>query len=142
MLVNGIANQGIYQVHGIEGLLIVFHFVIFAIVPTVIMILSLTKGRVPSQNLLNINDVPPTYIFGLMVISLLGFLPALLFFWVDMRYMFDFVPELALLAILGFWQACHYFSHKPVVKNLILALGSGLAMFSIVISILVAAPRP
>ncbi len=142
LLGNGIANQGIYQVHGIEGLLIVFPFVIFAIIPAIVMVLSVTKGKAPSENLFIKNGIPPVYLFALLGASLLGFLPALLFFWADMRYMFDFVPELALLAILGFWQGYYFFSNKPVLKNLTAALGLALAAFSIVIGVLVAAPRP
>ena len=138
---DGITHQGIYQVHGIEGMLIVFPFVVFVIVPVIAMIFALMKAKVAPGDLSKNTGVPPIYIFGLIAVSILGFLPALFFFWVDMRYMFDFVPELALLAVLGFWQSGVYLSRRPVVQNLILLAGSGLAMFSIVVGVLAAANK-
>ena len=142
LLGNGVAHQGIYQVHGIEGLLIVFPFVIFAIIPALIMVITLIRRRRKHQDSLDIDHFPPIYVFGLVIGSILGFLPALFFFWVDMRYMFDFVPELVLLAILGFWQSYLYLSRRPVIRSLVLVFGLGLASFSVLISVLLAAPRP
>jgi len=138
---DGITHQGIYQVHGVEGLLIVFPFVVFAVVPAIVMLFSLMRSKVAVGSSIKSNGIPPMYIFSLVGVSILGFLPALFFFWVDMRYMFDFVPELALLAVLGFWQSGVYLSRRPIMQNLILLAGSGLALFSIVVGVLAAANK-
>jgi len=122
-------------------LLIIFPFVVFAVVPAIVMLFSLMRSKVAVGGPIKSNGIPPMYIFSLVGVSILGFLPALFFFWVDMRYMFDFVPELALLAVLGFWQSGVYLSRRPIMQNLILLAGSGLALFSIVVGVLAAANK-
>jgi hypothetical protein len=135
LLGNGITHQGIYAVHRITGILLSFPFVVFAVIPLVVAALIVSRNRLSRSS---VNPGPLSLHFSLIlaVCSLLGFIPALFFFWVDMRYLFDFIPELALLAVLGFWQSFYYLSQAPVARKVLSALAIGLALFSVVFSMI------
>jgi hypothetical protein len=75
---------------------------------------------------------------GLLGSFLFGFAFFLVFFWVAMRYFTDFIPTLALLSIIGFWQLHVYNARRPVRQFLFILIGIGLIAVSIIASNLIA----
>ena len=84
-----------------------------------------------------------TFLFKWLMISLLGaflfgFAPVITFFFVETRYIADFMPSLVLLSIIGFWQGYNFLSHKPALHKLYVAMGMILMVTSIIVSVLLA----
>jgi hypothetical protein len=69
---------------------------------------------------------------------LLAFFLLMIFFWAGIRYMGDFIPSLAVLSALGFWQGYQFAADKPPAKHLFIVFGTTLATISILISVLLA----
>jgi hypothetical protein len=59
------------------------------------------------------------------------------FFWTALRYVGDFMPELILAGILGFWRGHQLLDQKPLIQVSYSMLGIILAFMGIVISILI-----
>ncbi len=130
------SQSAIYRARNITGLLYNFPFALFAIVPIVAVLLSFIGIKL-SQYPLNKFEVSiKSLAIGFAGAALLGFLPTLFYFRVAMRFLFDFVPALTLLTILGFWLAYYFSRAKPVARRLVSAAALGLAIFSIVVNIL------
>jgi hypothetical protein len=127
----------IYSSGELTGLLFSAPFVLFAGIPLVSL---LSRKRDLNDQVDQEND---TFFFKWLLISLLGaflfgFAPVITFFFVETRYIADFMPSLVLLSIIGFWQGCSFLSHKPVLHKLYVAVGMILMATSIVVSVLLA----
>ncbi len=127
----------LYYSQEITGYIFNAPFILFALIPTVS--LFSTSRRQPK----NLPDIGDKSIFNWLVIGLLGsflfgFAFFLVFFWVAMRYFTDFIPSLALLSIIGFWQVQVYFDRRPVRQFVFILIGLGLIAFSIISSNLIA----
>jgi MFS family permease len=59
------------------------------------------------------------------------FIPFVAFFWTATRYIADFMPPLALLSMMGFWNGYKALQNKKIGENLYLVLGIGLFIISI-----------
>ena len=127
----------IYSSGELTGLLFSAPFVLFAGIPVLSLLL---RKRVSNDQVDQEND---TFLFKWLLISLLGsFLfglaPVITFFFVETRYIADFMPSLVLLSIVGFWQGYSFLSHKPTLHKLYVAIGIVLIVTSITVSVLVA----
>jgi hypothetical protein len=127
----------IYHQGGMAGLLFSAPFVLFAGIPLVSL---LSRKRDLNDQVDQENDA---FFFKWLMISLFGsflfgFAPIVMYFFVETRFLTDFMPSLVLLSIIGFWQGCSFLSHKPVLHKLYVAVGMILMMTSIVVSVLLA----
>jgi len=127
---------GIYYSQEITGYLFNAPFILFAIIPAV----SLFSNLRQSKNSPNEGDrsLFNWLVTGLLGSFLFGFAFFLVFFWVAMRYFTDFIPTLALLSIIGFWQLHIYNARRPVRQFLFILIGIGLIAVSIIASNLIA----
>jgi hypothetical protein len=127
----------IYSSGELTGLLFSAPFVLFAGIP----VLSLLSRKRDSNN--QVDQGNDTFFFKWLTVSLLGaflfgFAPVITFFFVETRYIADFMPALVLLSIIGFWQGYNFLSHKSALHKLYVTVGMILITTSIVVSILLA----
>jgi hypothetical protein len=129
-----------YTAQAITGFLWTTPFTVFASVP----IVSLLKRAFRKSETHDTGEDLEAASLRWIITSLLGsfllpFLSLLAFFWAAMRYAEDFMPELILLSILGFWQGYQILSAKTSREGKIYAtLGVVLAGISIAIAALLA----
>ena len=134
-LISGTSDDTIFKARNIVGLLYSFPFGIFSIFPLITIIMSFLKMKI-NHYPMNKNGISITSLsIGLAGSVLFGAIPTLLCFRVVMRYIFDFIPSLTLLTILGFWLAYQYSLTKPIARILTSIIALGLAIFSILVSI-------
>ena len=129
----------IYHEGELTGILFSTPFALFAAIPLLFFPLR-KKGT--------IDQVGSDYdhgacLFNWLIISLLGsflfgFAPIVIFFFVETRYIADFMPSLVLLSIMGFFQGYSLLTYKPVITKIYSAVGIILIVISTIISILLA----
>ena len=83
------------------------------------------------------------FLFKWLVISLFGpflfgFAPIVMYFFVETRFLADFMPSLVLLSVIGFWQGYNFLSRKPALHKLYAPVGMILMVTSIVVGVLLA----
>jgi hypothetical protein len=127
----------IYSSGELTGLLFTAPFVLFAGIP----LLSLLSRKKDLND--QVDQENDTFLFKWLIISLLGsflfgFAPVITFFFVETRYIADFMPSLVFLSIIGFWQGDSFLISKPAIHKLYVAVGMVLIVTSIVVSVLVA----
>jgi len=123
----------------ITGLVYTVPFLVFAMVPLVLLFNSLIKRKKLQITSLDderwiLNWVTLTLSGACLVIF--GFL--LSFFWAATRYLEDVMPTLIMLGVLGFWQGYRLLLSKPIARRLYSTVGVILMAESILISTLVA----
>lgn len=74
----------------------------------------------------------------LSALSFSAFLFLACFFWAAMRYMYDFLPSMTLLAVVGFWQGLHYLDGARWRGKLAGLMAGVVSFVSIAVSILAA----
>jgi hypothetical protein len=132
----------IYNAERIAGLIYVFPFSIFALIPMINIIKGALKQRgqvqVGQEKDLaeNNNDLFRWMLMGLIGSLFLEFLTIFLIFYGTMRYFMDATPTLALLSILGFWQGYLTIIKTPIWNKVYPVIGTSLIFFSIILSIL------
>ena len=126
----------IYHEGALTGILFSTPFALFAAIPVLLFPLGKkgTKDRVGSDY--------GAWLFNWLIISLLGsflfgFAPIVIFF-VETRYIADFMPSLVLLSIMGFFQGYSLLTHKPGIAKIYSAIGIILIVISIIVSIVLA----
>jgi hypothetical protein len=102
-------------------------FTFFALIPVFTLIVNARKPK----------DIHQQF-FQWTIISLLGsfifaLAPLLMFFWLSTRYIMDYMPELILLGIFGFWQGYDFLAKRPLPHIIYSLLGIALAIATIVI---------
>ena len=127
----------IYHEGGMTGLLFSAPFVLFAGIPLV----SLPSRKRDSND--QADQENDAFFFKWLIISLFGsflfgFAPIVMYFFVETRFLADFMPSLVLLSIIGFWQGHSFLISKPAIHKLYVAVGIALMVTSIVVSILLA----
>lgn len=123
----------VYESQPITGLSYIAPFTIFAIIPAI----GFFKGpwhRTAEDNNSNIFG----FIHAILWVAFFSaFCFLLVFFWTALRYVGDFMPELILAGILGFWRGHQLLDQKPLIQVSYSMLGIILAFMGIVISILI-----
>ena len=128
-----------YYAEAMTGLLFLFPFAVFAIVPLIGLLSDLFKGNSGTYSLEGSGYRLITWIsLSLSGSFSIAFLFILFFFWAGMRYLGDFLPLLTILSAIGFWQGYRFPAHRPLTKKLYIISGIILASVSIVISTLLA----
>jgi len=132
-----ISLPAIYHEGAITGILSSTPFALFAAIPVLWFLFRKkeNKGRAESTHDANF--------FNWVIISLsgsflFGFAPIVLYFFVETRFVADFISAPILLSIVGFWQGYGLLSHKPMVSKLYGGLGILLMAVSVIISVLLA----
>lgn len=126
---------GFYNAQPIAGLIYIFPFAVFALVPLFAFLPDLFKRKPPEVLLENNHDGPVAWLAMVLSSSFtIAFALLLVFFWAATRYLSDFVPELFVLSVIGFWQGYQSTVHKPWTKNLYMLAGIFLAGVSILMS--------
>jgi hypothetical protein len=124
-----------YYAQPMTGLLYLFPFAVFAVVPLIVLLSKLFKGNSTKDN----NHRLLSWIaLNLSSSFFVTFSLLMIFFWAGIRYMGDFLPGLSILSVLGFWQGYQFTIHKSLTKNLYTLSGSILAGVSIFVSTLLA----
>jgi hypothetical protein len=136
-IISSLTLPSIYYSQEITGYLFNALFILFALIPAVNLITMLKKQKNGS---LNGGDQSffNWFITSLLGASLLGFGFFLVFFWVAMRYFTDFIPALAVLSVIGYWQLHLYFDRRPVIQFVFILIGLFLIVLSITSSNLIA----
>jgi hypothetical protein len=128
-----------YAAQAVTGFLWAAPFTVFAIVPVIRSWKQLLRRKQEKAS----SEGPGAVSFHWLVTGLSGsflfsFLCLLMFFWVAMRYAEDFMPSLALLGIVGFWQKYEAPSPRSNTGKMYLLAGLILAGLSIFLGFLVA----
>jgi hypothetical protein len=126
-----------YYAEPIIGLIYLFPFVAFAIIPLVRLLSKQPEGN------------RGTYLFrseghrllawmtaNLTISSFMSFLLITFFFWAGMRYLGDFLPLLTVLSVIGFWQGYQLSDQGSGKNTLYILTGIILASISIIMGIL------
>lgn len=128
-----------YYAEPMTGLLFLFPFAVFALVPLIGLLSDLFKGNSETYSVEGSGYRLMTWIsLSLSGSFFIAFLIILFFFWAGMRYLGDVLPLLTILSVLGFWQGYRFPAHKPLAKKLYIIFGIILASVSIFISTLLA----
>jgi hypothetical protein len=129
----------IYFSQKITGLIYTVPFLAFAIIPSVLLINNLIKGR--GGQISHVDDERRILNWIMLTLScaclaVFGFL--LSFFWAATRYLEDVMPTMIMLSIIGFWQGYQSLRNKPIGRRFYAAMGVLLIAISILTSTLVA----
>jgi hypothetical protein len=128
-----------YYAEPMTGLLYLFPFTVFAIIPLIGLISDLFKKN---PEIYSLEGGRPDLIvwmtLSLIVSCFASFLLIMFFFWSGMRYLGDFLPLLAVLSVMGFWQGYRLSAHKPLINTLYIHSGIILASISIMMGALLA----
>jgi hypothetical protein len=130
----------IYRSEQVTGLLFGAPFVLLAAIPPLSMLSRFTR-RLLHQDIAEPNKEHWLLLWITLSLAgsvILAFAFLLLFFYATMRYLADIIPSLALLASIGFWQGDQFLRRKPLVGALYSVACVGLALISILVSMLLA----
>jgi len=127
-----IRNRGL-----VTGIPFNIPFVLFAGIPVFSMFIrkKSLEGTVDTDHSVFIYKWLSMSLFGSF---LLGLASLSAFFWVETRYLEDFIPSLLLLSVLGFWQGDQAFASQTRWRRVYRIVGIGLIVASIIISTLLA----
>jgi hypothetical protein len=119
------------------GLMFIAPFTVFAILSTVNLLMNATRNA-SSKSLEKDNS---NGLLNWIIANLLGtfssaFFVILTFFWIATRYVADFMPALAILSMVGFWQGYRLLRQRPLMQRMYSMLGIVLITASITINIL------
>ncbi|MFT3891461.1 MAG: hypothetical protein QM730_07485 [Anaerolineales bacterium] len=119
----------IYYTGNLTGILYSTPFVLFA----GMLLISRKKQLAQAQ-------IENTTSFGWLLLLLLGiflaeFIPFVSYFWVETRFFADFMPPLAILSVIGFWQGYEFLKAKTAWRTAYIILGIILILFSIIVGI-------
>jgi hypothetical protein len=134
---SSISLPPIYHEGGLTGILFSMPFVLFAAIP---LLSFLPRKRASNDQADQDNG---SFLFKWLIISLLGsflfgFAPIVMYFFVETRFLADFMPCLVLISVMGFWQGYSFLTPKPAIRKLYSAVGIILMVISIVVSVLLA----
>jgi hypothetical protein len=123
------------EVSPVIGLLFTAPFTAFAILPAVTLFRKATS-KIPSrpkENNHGLLDWITTTLVGAFASALIMML---IFFWIAIRYMGDFMPALTMLSLLGFWQGYQLLSRGPVHRRICTILGIMFTAIGVIVHIL------
>lgn len=124
-----------YFAEPVTGLIYMFPFAIFALVPLIVFLWNRPNvyrsiSSEADNNLRSLHWV----IFSLGASFTTAFVLIMMFFWSGMRYAADFLPSLTALSTIGLWQGYQLFEHNSKYKT----AGILLAGISVTVSALLA----
>lgn len=102
-------------------------FTFFALIPIFTLIINARKTKDVHQQFFQWT------ILGLLGSFAFALAPLLMFFWLSTRYIMDYMPELILLSIVGFWQGYDFLIKRPLPRAIYSLLGIALALATIAV---------
>jgi hypothetical protein len=128
-----------YYAEPMTGLLYLFPFAIFAIIP-LIGLLSVLYRRNPVTHVSESGErsLMSWITLNLTISCFTSFVLIMFFFWAGMRYLGDFLPLLTILSVVGFWQGYQLSAHKSLASTLYILSGIVLASISMIMGTLLA----
>lgn len=135
----GYAFPDAYAPKSTVGILPAYPIVLFAIVPCLAQLPTVRRGR---QERAARNKGRYTELDWISL-ALAGSASAsvavlLLYFWVGVRFLEDFMPSLVLLSIVGFWQGHGALARRSLARRAYLVVGVSLGLISVLTSSLLA----
>jgi len=128
-----------YYAEPMTGLLYLFPFAVFAIIPLIGLLSDLFKRNPEIHSAEGGRpDLIGWMTLNLIVACFASFLLMMFFFWAGMRYLGDILPLLAVLSVMGFWQGYRLSAHKSLINILYILSGITLASISIIMGTLLA----
>lgn len=127
----------IYNSDELAGLFYSAPFIIFSVIA-----ITSTVKSLPDKNRKNREGdgfFSHWMLTSLTIIFIAAFAPLMIFFWATTRYIADFMPALATLSVVGFWEGIKILEKRPAAKIFFGLLGVALAGITIIVSTLVAA---
>jgi len=126
------------EVSPVIGLLFIVPFTVFALLPIVIILIKTAQNISFKQKEKDSStDLLEWIIKSLLLAFFSAFCMILLYFWAAMRFLGDFMPTLAMLSVLGFWQGYRLLTQKPVRQKIYATLGIIFASISPIVNILI-----
>ena len=126
-----------YGTNPVTGLLFIAPFTLFAILPTVTLLIRTSRNALfKSIGKDNSNDLLDWIIISLLGAFSLAFFLLLIFFWAAMRYLGDFMPAISMISVFGFWQGYQLLGQRLINRRIYSIIGIIFAIAGIVISIL------
>ncbi|MGE5073910.1 MAG: hypothetical protein ACM3MF_10825, partial [Anaerolineae bacterium] len=126
----------IYHVQNSIGILVAMPLAVFAAVPIVRLSMGAPKLWRRDRARVQDADIRAWLLLSLVGILALSFGTLLLYFYVAVRYLAELTPVLALLSLLGIWEAYYYTERRPVLRAALLASVVLMALVTITIGIL------
>lgn len=123
----------VYESQPITGLFYTAPITLFAIIPVIAFFNRSARKSTGDYDLNLLNFINLT----LLAAFFSAFCFLLIFFWAALRYMGDFLPELMLAGILGFWRGHQLLIARPATRKLYSLVAGILAVTGIFISILI-----
>jgi hypothetical protein len=136
-ILSSISLPGGYVAQPITGVLYMFPYAVFSIIPFLTVLTELF-GKKSSDNYRNSGERSLLNWINLSLIAsfMSSFVVTLLFLRSAMRFSDDFLPSLMLLSIIGYWQGYRFLEHKPLANRLYVIFGVLFAGVSILLSML------
>jgi hypothetical protein len=133
------ASPGFYYAEPMTGLLYLFPFAVFAIIPLTGLLSDLFKRTPKTPGLQSGEQGLITWLTLNLVISCFtSFLWIMFYFWAGMRHLGDLLPLLTILSLIGFWQGYRLSAHKSLTNTLYILSGIILASISMIMGTLLA----
>lgn len=127
-----------YNAQPITGLLYIFPFAVFALVPLITIFSHLFTNKSADSLTRQDQTLPVWLLLTLTGCFSIAFCLLSSYFWVGMRFLGDFMPSLTVLSVLGFWMGYQFLVHKPLPKLLYAIFGFVVTLTSILLSTLLA----
>jgi hypothetical protein len=125
----------VYRSQPITGLLYFAPFTVFAGIPIIMSFKKMYPATAAEDDKLrSYNSINVT----LLGTFFSAFFFLLIFFWSALRYVGDFMPEIILVSVMGFWQGHQLLEPRPLAQKIYSLLGIFLAATGTVMSILIA----
>ncbi len=133
------AGPKFYYTEPMTGLIYLFPFAVFALIPLARLLLDLFKPNSKIHSLESREDRLMTWLsLDLIFACFAAFWLIMLFFWSGMRYLGDFLPFLIVLSVIGFWQGYRFSEEKSSTNTFYIFSGILLACISIIMATLLA----
>jgi hypothetical protein len=133
-IVNSLPMPEIYTSQDIVGLLYSAPFVVFSIIPVSRILVRRATSSISKEEQGSFNWL----IIALMGSFFSGAVFYLAFFFAVDRYLLDFLPELLLLSVIGFWQLGRSVSSRQVYQAIYVLIAIILVLISIIVGNLLA----
>jgi hypothetical protein len=133
------AGPKFYYTEPMTGLLYLFPFAVFAMIPLIRLLSDLFKRNSEIQTSKSKGHELTTWVsLNLIFSCFAAFVLVMFFFWSGLRYIGDFLPFLIILSVIGFWQGYRFSANRSLTNTLYILSGILLACISMLMGTLLA----
>ncbi len=138
-IVDAISLPAIYNSQIVSGLACTFPLAVFAAIPPAAWLSVYLSRKRGSPNRAAAESAQLNWIVaGLSASTIAGFGMLLVFFWVALRYLEDFMPSLVVLSMIGLWQGYRLLDRHRPARRVYAVVSVALAGAAILVSTLLA----